>query len=574
MQNNFKTSGNLISENIPMTKEFLDFCLQQNVKVSLKTGDFSTKGFERNRNLKYNETLIKQIHRLYLSGNCCLEKFFEIFNVPRGSYFTKEIFPKMNLQILEMRDYKNLYKSELQEIQKRARSRYEVTNLERYGTTIPLRNTKIKEKSKQTSLQRYGVDNPSKSQEIKDKIKRTTRQKYGVLHPLQSQEIKEKLKQTNLERYNVEHNWNNGILREKLKQKWIELYGVDNPIKSAEIREKIKKTNLERYNVEQPFQSQEIQSKVCETFLQRYGVDNPLKSAEIQFEINNGKFSMEFLEERSRKLSEIKENFEKFDELEILGFLRENYSQPWRSHLEIEFGLRKQYKSSLETKVCSFLDSLEIDYVCNKRTILDSGLELDIFIPEHKIAIECNGIFWHSSKFKDRNYHQNKKLEAKSKGISLLQFTEYEIVERFDVVKSIILHRLGFTTVKIPARSCKIIQVESDQAKEFFNLNHLSGFDESSEVFFGLEFQSEIVQVFGFYGSSCIQFCSKIGTVVQGGISKILSILEVDKIKFSVDANVFDADSAKVFQIVPKLSEPTEKFQGYFDCGKFEFEVV
>lgn len=34
--------------------------------------------------------------------------------------------------------------------------------------------------------------------------------------------------------------------------------------------------------------------------------------------------------------------------------------------------------------------------------------ELDLYYPEKKIAIEFNGIYWHSEKFKDQDYHYNK----------------------------------------------------------------------------------------------------------------------------------------------------------------------
>ncbi len=29
--------------------------------------------------------------------------------------------------------------------------------------------------------------------------------------------------------------------------------------------------------------------------------------------------------------------------------------------------------------------------------------EIDIFLPDYKIGIECDGIYWHSEKFKDKN---------------------------------------------------------------------------------------------------------------------------------------------------------------------------
>ena len=46
-----------------------------------------------------------------------------------------------------------------------------------------------------------------------------------------------------------------------------------------------------------------------------------------------------------------------------------------------------------------------------KVTLKQIAKELDIFIPEHNLAIEINGIYRHSDKFKDEKYHINKLTE-------------------------------------------------------------------------------------------------------------------------------------------------------------------
>ena len=67
----------------------------------------------------------------------------------------------------------------------------------------------------------------------------------------------------------------------------------------------------------------------------------------------------------------------------------------------------------------------------NNRTILD-GLEIDLYLQEHNIGIECHGEYWHASnsKFpKAPNYHFQKFLLAKSKGITSFQFWGHEILD-------------------------------------------------------------------------------------------------------------------------------------------------
>ena len=66
----------------------------------------------------------------------------------------------------------------------------------------------------------------------------------------------------------------------------------------------------------------------------------------------------------------------------------------------------------------------------NNRSIL-GGLELDMYIPSCKVAIEYNGLRWHSEQFKpDKNYHLNKLLKCQEKGIKLIQIFEDEYLKK------------------------------------------------------------------------------------------------------------------------------------------------
>lgn len=73
-----KESGNLLTENIPITKDLLDFALANDYKISLKTGDY---GLEVQNKGKYNIDLISQINYLYLNGLMYPRKYCNIFMV-------------------------------------------------------------------------------------------------------------------------------------------------------------------------------------------------------------------------------------------------------------------------------------------------------------------------------------------------------------------------------------------------------------------------------------------------------------------------------------------------------------
>ena len=63
-----KESGNIITENIPITKDLLDFAKANNYKISLKTGDYLIGELKANRT-KNNTVLVNQLGALYLNGS-------------------------------------------------------------------------------------------------------------------------------------------------------------------------------------------------------------------------------------------------------------------------------------------------------------------------------------------------------------------------------------------------------------------------------------------------------------------------------------------------------------------------
>lgn len=62
-------------------------------------------------------------------------------------------------------------------------------------------------------------------------------------------------------------------------------------------------------------------------------------------------------------------------------------------------GIHKGYSTSAwEKQVQSLLEKYDIKFEANKRDLIPSRYEIDIWVPEQKIAIELNGIWHYSSK--------------------------------------------------------------------------------------------------------------------------------------------------------------------------------
>lgn len=186
--------------------------------------------------------------------------------------------------------------------------------------------------------------------------------------------------------------------------------------------------------------------------------------------------------------------------------------------------------STYEQEICDWLSEYGIKYIQHNRNIL-SGNELDIYLPDYKIAIEVNGIFWHNELYKDQDYHLKKTEKCLENGIRLIHIFEDEWLERREIWKSILSNILGLNNKYIAARKCEIRSVAPHDASEFLNQNHLQG-SCGSRIRYGLYYKDELVALmtFGktrhFIGASnhdyeLLRFCTRRGVSVVGGASRL-----------------------------------------------------
>lgn len=161
------------------------------------------------------------------------------------------------------------------------------------------------------------------------------------------------------------------------------------------------------------------------------------------------------------------------------------------------------------------------------------GHEVDIYMEGLKLGIEFNGLYWHSTKFKDKEYHQKKKLELLKNGITLIHVWEDDWLFKRDIVESIILNNLKQNNIKIYARECEIKEVDSFHASNFINDNHIQGKCKGS-INIGLFYMNELVSLMTFSngrmimkntnkGLELLRFCNKKTYTVVGGASKLFS---------------------------------------------------
>jgi hypothetical protein len=321
---------------------------------------------------------------------------------------------------------------------------------------------------------------------------------------------------------------------EKSKIKCIEKYGVDNPKKNKDVQEKAYATNLVKFGFKHSSQNKEVQEKMKKTNLERLGVEFPAQDKNVR-----SKFYKSIIDK----------NLLKYDNLINIDYENKNML------FKCDFGENHNFKISIDLfqnrkraniKLCTicntkFMSQSESDFlkIFDCETLFhDRGiitpLELDAYIPELKLAFEFNGLYWHSEANKENNYHLTKTEECEKKGIQLIHIYEDDWLYKQDIVKSIILNKLG-KSERIFARKTELKEIEDNNLVRYFlDKNHIQGFV-GAKVKIGLFFEDELVSLMTFGNRrvamgkkstkegeyELLRFCNKLNTNIVGGASKL-----------------------------------------------------
>ena len=194
--------------------------------------------------------------------------------------------------------------------------------------------------------------------------------------------------------------------------------------------------------------------------------------------------------------------------------------------------------SKTETELADFIESVCTCKVLRSDRSAIAPYELDIYIPEKKLAIELDGLYWHSENLgTSKSYHLNKTKMCESNGIHLVHVFENEWKCKQDIVKSRLKDLLGAYDSTVFARKCNVARVCSRDAAEFLQHNHLQGSAPAKENY-GLMFNNELVALMTFskkrYKSrhdksnawEMVRFCCKLGCHIPGAAGKLLKEFE------------------------------------------------
>ena len=316
-----------------------------------------------------------------------------------------------------------------------------------------------------------------------------------------------------------------------------------------EIKNKRKQTLFKKYkiNVDSPFSIPEIKESIKNTIQTKYGVDNVFylkkyrsngrkisQQSSISFNKKHG-YDIDYLNDNKilvNNICKIHGNVE----MDNTTF----YNRAHRNRNGIICPICNPINSfsSFEQDFIKILEKLNINnYIQNDRKIINP-LELDFYFPEYNIAIELNGVYWHSELYKDEMYHKIKSDLCEDKGIQLIQIWEDDFYDNTNLIESILSAKFNKIQNRIFGRNCTIDNISPLIYRNFLTENHIQGCVNSS-IKYGLFYEKELVSVMGFgklrkpLGKTDIEnkyelhrFCNKKNTIVIGGASKLFKHFE------------------------------------------------
>ena len=374
-------------------------------------------------------------------------------------------------------------------------------------------NDGVKIRRATTNIEKFGVENPLKDPTVRQRANDTLFRLHGVRSPIHSPEIRQKIITTNVEKYGVEFN----------------CVSDNNTTKRRE-------TNVDKYGFEFPFQSPEVQQKVTDTVVDRYGVVSTALVPEIRQRQDDTKLVTyrnkfpfyDLVRDRTFITQEYVDNEKTQKQISMMvGCSQETISNRMK---ELSIDVIPKSSSTIEQEIVDFLSSFYAGTIIRHDRRIIAPLELDIVLPELKIAIEVNGVFWHSElQGKHRNYHANKTKRCNESGFQLIHITDVQWLSKRSIVESRLRSKIGHTPKILYARNLHIVELDGQLSGSFFEDNHIQG-DSTSSIRYGLVSSCGELQCamsFGRcrysseYDYELIRFASKLNTSVVGGASRL-----------------------------------------------------
>jgi hypothetical protein len=201
--------------------------------------------------------------------------------------------------------------------------------------------------------------------------------------------------------------------------------------------------------------------------------------------------------------------------------LKNSYNEGLKYH-------ENSFKSNPEKEIRKIIENYGFEILSNNKKVLN-GTEIDIYIPELKLGIEYDGLYYHSEKMgKNKWYHLNKQNLAKSYGIKLIHIFEDEWLFKKEIIIKKIIHLIGKNNdEKIYGRQTIIKKINKNDSEIFLNKNHIQGSAPQTTLNIGSFYKDRLIGVMSFLKQKDFwvlnRFATDINYLCIGISSKILS---------------------------------------------------
>lgn len=328
-------------------------------------------------------------------------------------------------------------------------------------------------------------------------------------------------------------------------------YGVDNPSLAPEVAAKRRKTNIELYGVEFPLQNPKILAKTHDTQVETTGnwgfkLDSRKQLADVvKMETygttHSNPAGFAHVTDAQRALLADAQQLRKWhvdDKLSVteiatnIGLSRSTVLR-WFDNHGIDVQLHHQ--SSHERKIHGLLDDISVEYVTNDHKTIGPR-ELDVYIPSANVAIEVNGLWYHSDRYGyDKKRHTEKTQQCADRGIRLLHLFEHEINHNWDKCVDLITSAVG-QSVNVGARKMTLTIPTNAEQRQFLDTNHIQGAGTIGKVAYCLVDDDGIVAMMTFgkprYSKAAewelLRYAVRGGINVQGGASRLFKAFTND----------------------------------------------
>lgn len=283
----------------------------------------------------------------------------------------------------------------------------------------------------------------------------------------------------------------------KTKETCLKKYGSYTNFGTNEFKKQVIETNLKKYGCENCMQSDIVKANFKKSIFEKYKTDSVMKLQSTIDKIH--------LKKQLKIIEIIKnnQNFKPLFDLKTVENFQCNKKSFWWQCMKCEHVFNAPIKSYKKITVCPFC-KIEHTHTIGNHSQYESEItnflkktfpklkifnknnkinrhviypyELDIWIPEKKIAVEFNGVYWHSMQFA-KQHNLNKKLHLLNKtnicekhGIHLIHIYEDDWIYRKQEQKKLIVDLInGKTNI---SKNNDIIELPHDKYPTFWKIEH------------------------------------------------------------------------------------------------------